>query len=141
MFTNVHIRLADHGIHRLPVEHASDIRDARYDAEEEVLREINRDQKLSVRILCIRLGLLKTVVWKILKKDGLHRTILEKCIISRDQITRHDQFSWTCRKLRGNPVFLKIIIWTDDNTKFTRTGISNFRNQHVWAAENPSRKN
>lgn len=43
--------------------------------------------------------------------------------------------TWTLHEHRGAVHFLKHILWTDEAT-FTRSGITNHRNAHVWAVEN-----
>ncbi|CAH1988356.1 unnamed protein product [Acanthoscelides obtectus] len=43
---------------------------------------------------------------------------------------------WLLHQHDNNPDFLKCILVTDEST-FTRNGMNNFRNTHVWSVENP----
>lgn len=44
--------------------------------------------------------------------------------------------TWILRQHRRYQNFLTEILWTDEAT-FTRAGVTNHRNLHIWAAENP----
>jgi len=43
---------------------------------------------------------------------------------------------WLLVKCASNPNFVAYILFTDE-ALFTRNGITNFHNDHVWAEENP----
>jgi hypothetical protein len=43
---------------------------------------------------------------------------------------------WFLQQCGTNPNFLDFVIFTD-GAQFTREGIQNFQNHHLWADENP----
>lgn len=57
-------------------------------------------------------------------------------LIFGDSAARLVFCTWLLREYRRTVDFLKHILWTDEAT-FTRTGITNHRNAHIWAVENP----
>jgi len=106
--------------------------------EEEVLDIITRDPTTSIRRISARLGVSKTSVWRILKKEGLHPYHFRRShnLIFGDSPARLVFCTWLLREHRRTVDFLKHILWTDEAT-FTRAGITNHRNAHIWAVENP----
>lgn len=69
LFEDIHLRLAERGIQELPNKRN---RLVSPEEEEEVLRSITRDPRLSVRRIALQLELSKWTVWRILKREGLH---------------------------------------------------------------------
>lgn len=108
------------------------------DAEDAVLDMIARDPTTSVRRISIRLDIPRLTVWRILKKERLHPYHFRRAqhLLPIDGRARSIFCSWILRKQRHNPEFLQKILWTDEAT-FTRAGITNYRNMHTWATENP----
>ena len=43
---------------------------------------------------------------------------------------------WLLGKFENDQHFLERVVWSDES-QFTRDGINNVRNQHVWSIENP----
>lgn len=137
-FQEVHRRLCQVGLGN----NARDRREQRtiidVAIEEAVLRDLFADPTTSLRRLALRHGISKTSVWKILKKEGLHPFHYQRvqglnlgdtrprCVIS----------TWILREIRRDPDFTKRILWMDE-ARFTHTGITNFRNLHTWAYDNP----
>ncbi|CAG5038750.1 unnamed protein product [Parnassius apollo] len=109
--------------------------------EEEVLRLVRADPMTSIRLLSIRLNVPRITIWRILKKEGLHPYHFRRAqhLEDVDYRARSVFCSWILSQQRTNPEFLKKILWTDEST-FTRAGITNHRNLHVWAAEKPTRQ-
>lgn len=133
-FVRIHLRLAENGIRRLGNERT---RVLSLQDEHEILQMITQDPSLSIRRIANRLSLSKWAVWRILKREGLHpyhfRRVQE--ILEPDYV-RAIFCSWILRETRYDPNFLKRIMWTDEAT-FTRSGYTNYRNEHLWLQENP----
>lgn len=134
-FINVHLSLAENGIRRPASERG---RIVSPEEEEEVLRLISHDPRLSVRKIANQLSLTTWAVWRILKSEGLHPYHFRRVqdITEADYAVRATFCSWVLRSVRQEPQFLRKIMWTDE-AKFTRAGIVNHRNDHLWMAENP----
>lgn len=134
-FVRVHLRLGNNGIRR-PVNERHRL--VSPEDEEDVLRMITEDPKLSVRLIANRLNLSKWTVWRILKREGLHPYHFRRVqdIIEPDYAARSVFSSWISRETRNDTSFLNSILWTDEAT-FTRSGITNHRNSHLWLHENP----
>lgn len=134
-FIRIHLRLSENGIRKPANER---VRLVSPEEEEEVLRLITEDPRLSVRLIANRLNLSRWTVWRILKREGLHPYHFRRVqnIIDPDYATRSVFSSFINRRVRLDPNFLKRILWTDEAT-FTRAGITNHRNAHLWLQENP----
>lgn len=134
-FTNIHMRFREHGIQAAPNER---FRLLSPEDEEEILRLIANDPRLSTRLIGRRLGLSHWSVWKVLKNEGLHAFHFRKVqnLIEPDYAARVVFSSWINRRIRQEPDVLRRIFWTDE-AKFTRAGITNHRNDHLWMTENP----
>lgn len=134
-FIDVHSRLAERGIQRAVNERDRLISP---EDEEEVLRLITNDPRLSVRRIAMQLQMSKWHVWRILKREGLHPYHFRRVqdVIEPDLAARSVFCSWINRNLRQNRNFLQRILWTDE-AKFTRAGITNHRNDHLWYSANP----
>lgn len=134
-FSAIHARLAEYGIRRPQGERNPSVSEH---SEEAVLNLIVSDPRLSVRRISTRLEISRWTVWKILKKEGLHPYHLRRVqdIREPDNAARSVFCMWVTENMRRKPAFLKRIMWTDE-ASFTRRGITNFRNLHLWMAENP----
>lgn len=97
-----------------------------------------QNPRLSVRRIGIQLGLSKYYVWEILKKNALHPYHFKRVqnILEVDGPAQSVFCAWILNKITEIPLFLRKILWTDE-AKFTRARITNYRNLHIWAAENP----
>lgn len=110
--------------------------------EEAVLNDLFADPTTSIRRLALRHGISKTSVWRILKKKGLHPYHYQRVQHLHENVdnrARCVMSTWIQQKIRNNPQFLKKNLWMDE-AKFTRNGITNCRNLHVWSEENPHLK-
>lgn len=135
-FRDIHRRLAENGI-RQPV--GERVREIPVYNEETVLNMIYRDPRLSTRRIAIRLGMSHWTVWRILKSEGLypyHFRRVQNIISDPDYAARSVFSAWINQKVRQQPNFLKKILWTDE-ASFTRAGITNYRNLHLWMTDNP----
>ncbi|KAJ8940106.1 hypothetical protein NQ318_016022 [Aromia moschata] len=122
-------RTADYGRNRF-------VRTA--DVEEEILARVEADPELSTRRIGAEMEVSKDVVHMTLKEQLLHpyhKTPVQDLLIqdpgSRMIFCRAVN---TQRQLNEN--FANMILFTDEAC-FTRRGITNFHNEHVYANENP----
>ncbi|KAJ8724058.1 hypothetical protein PYW07_008038 [Mythimna separata] len=71
-------------------------------------------------------------VWRTLRADGEHPFHLRRCqeLMPTDYLPRLQFCRWLLENWQRN------IIWTDEST-FTRVGIYNQHNMHLWRHENP----
>lgn len=106
--------------------------------EEAVLRDLYADPTTSLRRLALRHGISKFSVWKILKKEGLHPFHYQRVqnLQIGDARPRCIMSTWILGNIRRDPEFTRRILWMDE-ARFTHTGITNFRNLHTWAHDNP----
>lgn len=134
-FVRIHLRIAEHGIRKPANER---LRLVSPEEEEDILRLITQDPRLSVKRISNMLNLSKWSVWRVLKREGLHPYHFRRVqdILEPDYAIRAVFCSWINRKTRQEENFLKRILWTDEAT-FTRSGYSNHRNEHLWLQENP----
>ncbi|KAJ8944754.1 hypothetical protein NQ318_011661 [Aromia moschata] len=122
-------RTADYGRNRF-------VRTA--DGEEEILARVEADPELSTRRIGAEMEISKDVVHRTLKEQLLHpyhKTPVQDLLIqdpgSRMIFCRAVN---TQRQLNEN--LANMILFTDEAC-FTRRGITNFHNEHVYADENP----
>ncbi|CAH2000578.1 unnamed protein product, partial [Acanthoscelides obtectus] len=80
----------------------------------------------------------KTKVWQTLREEGLYPLHVQRVqALQPDDFPARVRFcEWLLHQHDNNPDFLKCILVTDEST-FTRNGVNNFRNTHVWSVENP----
>ena len=103
-----------------------------------MLEEIQNDPTTSTRRIGARLNISHVTVWNILKENGLYPYHLTPV----QDITLGDppQRRLFCRNFLNRDQqeegYMSRILWTDESI-FTRDGIVNFHNSHVWADENP----
>lgn len=104
------------------------------DEEENVIQHIQRSPGLSTRRIAFRTGLTQSKVWRILRKEKLYPFHLQKVqnLLPRDLPMRLNFCHW----LEDNHDKVNFILFSDEAT-FTRNGIFNSRNSHVWSEENP----
>lgn len=106
--------------------------------EEDILDEVFRNPSISLRRLALMFNVSKSTVGVILKANGLRPYHYRRVqnIKEGDNVQRCIFSTWILRQTRSNPAFFNKILWTDE-AKFTRNGITNFRNLHAWSDENP----
>lgn len=84
------------------------------------------------------LGISPTVIWKTLSVDGRHPFHIQHVqhLLPADIPRRRAFCDWFSNQTNNDPQFWQTILWTDEAT-FTRKGILNQRNSHIWSHENP----
>ncbi|RZC38176.1 HTH Tnp Tc3 2 domain containing protein, partial [Asbolus verrucosus] len=106
-------------------------------AEEEILREIENQPQLSTRRLANQVGVSRFVVWRTLKEQGLHPYHVQKVqALKPEDFPRRIYFcEWLLANQAENPNFAANILATDE-AGFSRNGIHNGHNTHIWSDEN-----
>lgn len=106
--------------------------------EENILMRIEQNQEISIRKLSARTGISSTIIYKVIHRNQLHPYHFTPVqhLKPRDLPARLA----FCRRIRGkqnnNAQLMKSVLFTDEAT-FTRRGVFNWRNSHIWAEENP----
>lgn len=108
------------------------------DAEEEVLNLVEEDPSTSTRKISRQVGVSNRIVWRTLRENQLYPFHVQRvqALQPEDHPLRLQFCRWFLRKHIEIPNFSSIVLATDEAT-FTRNGISNCHNSHIWAVENP----
>lgn len=106
--------------------------------EEAVLACFNQDPCTSIRTISRTLNLSRNTVQRILKANTMHAYHYTKVqnLWPQDYIRRVNFCTWFLEQEEAEPGFVHKIMFTDESL-FTREGIFNIHNYHVWANENP----
>lgn len=105
---------------------------------ERILRHFNTNPGTSVRRAASVLGIPRITIWRTLRADRRHAYHVQKVqnLIPADYPRRLNFCNWYKEQLQNDVNLSSKVIWTDEAT-FTRAGIFNQRNYHLWAHENP----
>lgn len=137
LFRNLYNRLGETGSFRTQ-RHNSATKTISVEQEEEVLVRISENPDMSTRRLRAATGIRQPSIWRILHKEKLHpyhftpvQNLLPQDLPARLRFAQflHD-------KQNADRNFLDKILFTDEAT-FTRRGVFNRRNNHLWDSENP----
>lgn len=103
-----------------------------------VLEHFEEEPTTSTRRAGTRFGINHVAVWRILRDDNRHPYHYRRTqeLIPSDFAPRRNFCEWYLRQLEENPNYVNYVLWTDEAT-FTRSGLSNMHNDHVWARVNP----
>lgn len=106
--------------------------------EEEVLRRFENNPAESTRAVADAMRVNHVSVWEVLHEQLLHPYRLQKVqeLGLNDFIPRVEFCQWFLDRCREEPQFPKYVLFTDEAV-FTKEGIFNSHNSHVWAEENP----
>lgn len=137
VFTEAHMRLRQFGIRR------EQVRNANLQHENNILAIFDDNDRLSSRRAVLQLRnrnivVSKTHVLRVLKRDGrkpFHFQPVQN-LLPTDAAKRILFCNWILDNCRENPNFPKQILWTDE-ASFTRRGVFNHHNLHIWSQENP----
>lgn len=135
VFVNIHRHFREFGLkHTRDPERPG----RRNNHENAILRTFDNNPRLSSRRAALRLETSKSTVLRVLHKDNRKPYHLQPVqnLLPGDENRRMTFCNWLLDSIGENPEFLQTILWTDEAT-FTRTGIFNHHNCHVWAQENP----
>lgn len=138
-FIHLHQRLRENGSFVADRSNCGRNRTTRTpEAEERVLEEVAANPGSSTRRIALQENVPKSIVCEILHEQLLHPYHLQRVqpLKPQDLQPRVQFCEWMQRKCRQNRSFLRRVLFTDE-AGFTRDGIINFHNTHVWADENP----
>lgn len=107
-------------------------------SEEAVLARVEQNPETSVRRISAEVGISAPLVWRILHEQLLYPYHVQRvqALNPLDHEARLVFCRWFLRSDAEDPRFLSDILFTDE-AGFTRNGVVNFHNTHVWADENP----
>ncbi|KAJ4425598.1 hypothetical protein ANN_27794 [Periplaneta americana] len=109
-FVRVHYRLCEYGKFNSPGLGRGRPRSTTPEVQEEILEAVNMTPSISTQRVALQ------------------------ALSPADYPARVSQ--WFLQQCGVNPNFPALVLFTDE-AQFTRDGITNFHNQHVWAYENP----
>lgn len=106
--------------------------------ENRVLRHFNNNPETSVRRTSAALQVPRQTIWRTLRGNNRHPYHIQRVqsLLPQDYFKRLNFSNWFLEQFDNDNSFPSKIMWTDEAT-FTRRGIINQRNSHVWANENP----
>lgn len=106
--------------------------------EERVLHRVEEEAGDSTRRIALREGVDHTTVWRVLKTNQLYPYHLQRVqgLSELDFPAREAFCVWLLETCANDPLFLPSLLFTDE-AGFTRDGIFNFHNVHLWHEENP----
>lgn len=137
LFRNLYNRLGETGCFR-PKRHNGALKTISVEQEEEVLVRVTENQGVSTRRLSAATGISQTSINRILRKEKLypyHFTPVQN-LLPQDPAARLRFSQFLQTKQNEDRNFLDKILFTDEAT-FTRRGVFNWRNNHLWDSENP----
>lgn len=103
--------------------------------DDRILQKVNNNPEISLRRLEAEFGVPYSTIWKILHRANLYPYHLQRVQVlqPRDNQARLHFSQWFLNQPEN---FGSRVLFTDES-EFTRDGINNFHNQHLWALENP----
>ena len=138
MFSRIHQRLCERGSFDVAPREGRP-RTVRTPAlEERVLQRVDEEPGTSTRRIALAEHVSRNSVWRILHVGLLRPYHLQRvqALGDNDYPARVEFCRWLQQTCAANPDFLRNVLFTDE-AGFTRDGIVNFHNTHVWAYENP----
>jgi hypothetical protein len=84
------------------------------------------------------MGVSSFTIWRTLHEQGLHPYHIQRVqdLKPEDPPRRIAFCQWRLQKIDEEPNFLSIVLTTDE-AEFTRDGVFNSHNTHIWSEENP----
>lgn len=140
LFEKIHRRLCEDGKFAVVAETAAPPpTGALRNIEDVVIQRIENDPAVSTRRLAIEFGVSQSSIWRIISKAGFYPYHLQRvqALYPGDRERRLTFCRWFLDQPRhGDENFAWSVLFTDE-AEFTRDGINNFHNQHLWDLENP----
>lgn len=139
MFSTLFQRLSDTGSFAPRTQDRGRPRTTRTpDLEQRVLEHVEENPGTSVRRISAVEGVAKSVVWNILHEQLLYPYHVQRvqALQPHDRPGRMQFCQWFLQMCAHDPHFTAKVLFTDE-AGFTRDGIVNFHNTHVWADANP----
>ncbi|GBN31960.1 hypothetical protein AVEN_39360-1 [Araneus ventricosus] len=100
---------------------------------EDILQGVGDSPDISTRDVSRAVNVPHSIVWRILRDEGLHPYHVQKvqALIPTDYAPRVEFARWFLQQPVAQPDFIAHVLFTDEST-FTREGISNTHNLHVF---------
>jgi len=98
-----------------------------------ILQMVQRSPRLSTSRMASRIGVSHMQVWRTLHEEDLYPYHDQRVqhLVPGDHAQRMDLCHW----IKAHPELLSIILFTDE-ASFTRDGVNNLRNVHMWSHDN-----
>lgn len=108
------------------------------EVEDDILEMIENNPQLSTREIARHLPVSHWTVWRALHEQQMHPYHVQRvqALVATDFPRRREFCGWFLRQHQQQPDFSEYVFSTDECC-FTRNGVLNFRNTHVWSIENP----
>lgn len=137
-FTRLHLRLEETGSFAKSKIGGRPFTIRTPQLEEDVLNMVEESPGTSTRKVGNELNVNHKTVWSILKDYLLYPYHIQRvqALLPRDFPTRVNFCNWFQENSLRVPNFPKKILFTDE-ANFSRDGITNFHNNHIWAEDNP----
>lgn len=139
LFQTLHRRLCENGRFARPPAEVGQV-PTRVDVENEVINAIQNEPDVSTRRLARRYSVSNSTIWEIIHRAGYYPYHLQRvqALYAGDRERRLFFCHWFLEQPRRvlYTNFAWSVLFTDE-AEFTRNGINNFHNQHLWALENP----
>ncbi|KAJ8728535.1 hypothetical protein PYW07_006231 [Mythimna separata] len=137
VFIRVHNALLDGRILGTGVGGASEGRPPQVN-DEIIIREIEEDSSVSIRVIAQRTGIPRSTVHRVLKRYRYHPYHVQRVqtLTSRDYPQRVAFCQRMLRMIRADPQFFNKILWSDESS-CRRDGYLNLHNLHSWQLVNP----
>ena len=105
--------------------------------EEQVLAEIENNPSTSTRAIAFNIGTSNMNVWNVLREQLLHPFHRQRVqsLTFEDYPRRLEFARWYLQQCETHPEFSSLVLFTDE-ASFTRTGMFNTHNSHVWSQDN-----
>lgn len=106
--------------------------------ETRIIEHFERNPRTSTRRAAAVFNVSHSLVWRTLRDDGQHPYHFRRTqeLIAADYVPRINFCAWYRTRVQADPNFAASVLWTDE-ASFTRNGILNQHNEHVWARTNP----
>ena len=137
-FAAVDRRLRESGTLKKSAHNSGRPRALRIETEEAILDAIENNPRESVRRLSRQFYVGKDAVHRMLKEQLLRPFHFQRVqeLLEVDHAPRLEFCTWLENRFVEEDGFLEKIFFTDESC-FTRNGVTNFHNLHVWMEENP----
>lgn len=138
IFARVHRNLSESGSFRDSTREGRPRSARSPNAEERVLGLVERNPRTSIRAVASQLTISRNSVQRILNEENFHAYHLQRVqLLNPDDYPKRVRFAqWFLEESANDPNFPAYVLFTDEAT-FTREGVFNHHNQHLWAQENP----
>ena len=106
--------------------------------EDNILQLVDDDPTISIRHISDAVGISQTSVWRLIRRQQLQPFHLHKVhdLLHVDYPRRQHSYQRLLQQRMIDPMFIRRVLFIDE-ALFTRGGIMNAHNEHLWAYENP----